>query len=81
MNRLTISRAALYTKVKSILGIGVSSYINDQRLNAAKRLLETTQLPVVEVDEKVGFANQSYFSTLFKQYFGSTPSKYRAMQA
>ena len=81
VDRLAISRAALYTKVKSILGIGVSSYINDQRLNAAKHLLETSQLPVVEVAEKVGMVNQSYFSTLFKQYFGTTPSQYRNNQS
>ena len=40
-------------------------------------LLADKNLSLLEVSEKSGFTNQRYFSTVFKQMYGTTPSKYR----
>ena len=40
-------------------------------------LLADKDLSILEVSERAGFTNQRYFSTVFKQVYGTTPSKYR----
>lgn len=54
-----------------------SDYINHLRLTCAKRLLETTKLPVTEVALCAGFPNVSHFIRMFKRHYGSSPLKYR----
>lgn len=77
VDKMAISRASLYAKFKSIVGVGINTYINDARLAEAKILLEKTDHSMLEIAELVGFQTQSYFSTLFKDQFGTTPLKYR----
>lgn len=54
-----------------------SDYVNHLRLTCAKRLLETTKLPVTEVALCAGFPNVSHFIRMFKRQYGSSPLKYR----
>ena len=77
VDKLAVSRATLYVKFKSVLGIGIKTYINNQRLISAAQLLEKTDKSISEIAELIGFQNQGYFSTLFKQFYGMSPLKYR----
>ncbi|MCH4888568.1 response regulator [Acidaminobacter sp. JC074] len=52
-------------------------YLTTLRLEAAKRLIEDTQLKNFEVAEKVGYNEPNYFSYVFKKRYGISPSKYR----
>ncbi len=52
-------------------------WIEIARLNLAKQLLRDRSLPIVEVAEKAGLDDQSYFSRFFKKKTGLTPSQYR----
>jgi len=55
-------------------------FINRYRVNAAAKLLETTEKPkptVLEILYKVGFNSKSSFNTAFKNQFGLTPTQYR----
>ena len=52
-------------------------YLNYYRISRAVRLLEDTELKVLEVAMEVGFDNLSYFISTFKHYMNTTPSKYR----
>ena len=74
---LGVSRALLYNRMKAITGTGTKDYITRIRLEKAKNLIETTNLPIVEISEMTGFTSQSYFSTAFKTYTGMTPSQYK----
>lgn len=74
---LGVSRALLYNRMKAITGAGAKEYITKIRLEKAKTLIETTNLPIIEVSEMTGFTSQSYFSTAFKAYTGMTPSQYK----
>lgn len=56
------------------------SYMNHLRLTHAKRLLETTELQVLEVALRSGFPNVNYFVRTFKEKYGCTPLKYRQQQ-
>ncbi|NLV35906.1 MAG: helix-turn-helix transcriptional regulator, partial [Clostridiaceae bacterium] len=53
-------------------------YLNYYRITQAIKLLEETELKVLEVAMEVGFDNISYFISTFKHYVGITPSKYRS---
>ncbi|MDO7907587.1 response regulator [Paenibacillus sp. JX-17] len=62
---------------KKETGVSLGTFITQTRIQAAKRLLETTSLSVYAVASKVGYANYSYFSKVFKQDTGWTPNEYR----
>jgi signal transduction histidine kinase/ligand-binding sensor domain-containing protein/DNA-binding response OmpR family regulator len=79
-DRMAMSRATLYNKLKNIADIGVNDYINKLRLERAAYLLIHTDKSIMEIADGVGFTNQRYFSTVFKQFYNSTPSAYRSRQ-
>lgn len=62
---------------KEETGVKFVVYLNNLRLKHALHLLETTNLKVYEVAEKVGYSNLSYFSTVFKKNFGQNPFEYK----
>lgn len=75
--QMAMSRASLYNKLKLLAGISIGDYINKFRMAEAVRLLADKDLSIQEVSEKTGFSHQRYFSTVFKQVYGVTPSQYR----
>ena len=79
-DNLAMSRASIYNKMKELVGIGIKDYINKIRLTEATHLLVNTDLTIMEIADKTGFSNQQYFSTVFKQAYGTSPSKYRSEQ-
>ena len=74
---LGISRMQLYRKVKAILDLNISDYINNFRLENSKHLLERTNLTVAEIAYKSGFSSPNYFSTVFKKKYGDSPNSIR----
>lgn len=58
-------------------GTVLSSYINVQRIEAAKKLLRTTSQTTQTIAETVGFANATYFHKQFKRLTGKTPNEWR----
>lgn len=52
-------------------------YINSLRIQAAKRLLLSSDLSITDIAMHCGFANGNYFSTRFKQATGQSPYVYR----
>jgi ABC-type sugar transport system substrate-binding protein/DNA-binding response OmpR family regulator/two-component sensor histidine kinase len=74
---LTISRVQLYRKVKAIMGISISDYIGNMRLEKAKTMLENSSLTVSEIAYANGFSSPNYFSTAFKNKYGISPAAFR----
>lgn len=62
---------------KKETGVNLSRYIKDCRMEKAKELLSKTNMKVVQICEKVGFTNPSYFCQSFREYCGVSPDKYR----
>ncbi|MCT4590566.1 MAG: response regulator [Carboxylicivirga sp.] len=80
LNReLAMSRSALYTKIKAITGMGANDFIKQLKMNKAAALLEDFDLAIGEIAYKVGFEDQRYFSTVFKDLKNYTPSQYRQL--
>ncbi|MBP0902649.1 substrate-binding domain-containing protein [Mariniflexile gromovii] len=75
---LGISRVQLYRKIKAILDIKVSDYIQNIRLEKAEEMLKNNlDLSISEIAYSTGFSSQTYFSTSFKVKFGVTPKRFR----
>ncbi len=72
-----MSRTALYNKMRAITGMNIKDYINKIRMEKAIELVRSTSLSFSEISEKTGFTTSRYFSAVFKQYTGRTPSEYR----
>lgn len=74
---LQISKYRLCREFATIFGISPLQYLNQRRLDAAKDLLRTTNIPIHEVSTSVGFENTNHFINLFKRETGITPNVYR----
>ena len=72
-----LSRRALERKFETALGRSPASELRRLRLEQAKNLLETTDMPIPEVAEKSGFGSPEYLAFIFRHSFGLTPLKYR----
>ncbi len=67
----------LGTLFKDEMHCSITMYIQQKRLDQAKKLLRETELPIYKVAEMVGYDNLSYFSKLFRQKIGCQPGEYR----
>lgn len=76
--QMAMSRTSLYNKIKELTGMGANDYINRRRIDKAIILLTQSDMSITEISEQVGFTYQRYFSTLFKEMKGMTPSQFRA---
>ena len=72
-----ISAGYLSRIFKQEMKSSFSSYVTRVRLQEARLLLRTTQLPVGEIAYRVGFPDQSYFAQVYKRAFGQAPTEYR----
>lgn len=52
-------------------------YIVDRRVQRGRELLAKTVFPLHEVSEKLGFGDQSHFTTVFRKNVGMTPKQFR----
>lgn len=55
-------------------------FVNEQRIEHAKKLLTSTSLQIQTVAQHCGILDVNYFTKLFKKYTGTTPGKYRNKQ-
>ena len=52
-------------------------YITSERMQLAAAMLRESRMTVSAVSAKVGYPNYSYFTRIFKKYFGVTPREYQ----
>jgi AraC-like DNA-binding protein len=72
---MAMSRTLFYIKLKSFTGKSPQDFIRVIRLERAASLLRSGR-SVADTATVTGFDNAKYFSTVFKKYFGVSPSKY-----
>ncbi|MFN8302071.1 MAG: two-component regulator propeller domain-containing protein [Saprospiraceae bacterium] len=73
--KMYVSRVQLHRKMKALTGKPASDFIRDYRLDRAMTLLRNREGNVAEVAARVGFVNEKYFSVVFKEKFGRSPSQ------
>ena len=62
---------------KSKMNMNLREYINQLRIEEAKRLLLSTSMSISEIASYVGYYNISYFSTVFHKLVGVSPFDWR----
>ena len=73
-----ISSGYLATVFKKEVGMTVSEYIREKRMNYAEHLLLTTHLQIQTVALHCGIMDVQYFSKIFKKHTGKTPKEFRS---
>lgn len=77
-SEICLSSKQLGRKIQSITGETTVNYLAQYRVEKAKHiLLEDVEAPVAEVATLCGFEDGAYFSRVFKQVVGETPTQYR----
>jgi transcriptional regulator GlxA family with amidase domain len=59
-------------------GITPYQFLLNEKIKIAKALLATTEMSVKSISDKLCFADEHYFSHLFKEKTGLSPLKYKA---
>lgn len=62
---------------KKAIGCSPMTYVNEYRVKQARRLLEESDLPVMDICLECGFNNQGNFLQEFRKRTGTTPLQYR----
>ena len=72
-----LSRMHFAAQFKAATGCSPHTYLTGQRIEAAKRMMATTQASLAEIALSVGFLAQAHFCTVFKRVTGETPARWR----
>ncbi len=62
---------------RDVVGMTPITYITKIKIDKAINLLSSTDMPIGEIAEKVGFSDQNYFGIAFKKAVGMSPKTYR----
>lgn len=79
-NFIPMNESYLSSLFKIENGVSFKHYLNSYRIKQAIRLMKLTNDSITDIALSVGFENTNYFSTVFKQYTGVSPSKYFSHQ-
>jgi transcriptional regulator GlxA family with amidase domain len=74
-----VPERTLKRRFKAATGSPLIEYLQNLRMEEAKRLLEAGSLPVDDISAEVGYSDASFFRRLFKRLTGLQPSQYRRM--
>lgn len=62
---------------KKETGVSISHFIQKERVEEAKKLLDFTKDPVSTISSRLNFYDQTYFIKVFKKHTGMTPKQYK----
>lgn len=75
-----LSRFHFARTFKKTIGLPPHQFLLQSRIERAKLMLLRENISVVEISERLGFANQVRFCEAFRKVTGSTPSYFRRAQ-
>ncbi|MDN6850126.1 MAG: helix-turn-helix transcriptional regulator, partial [Staphylococcus equorum] len=77
-NHVNLSSKYLSHLFKKEVGITISAYITEKKLEESKLWLDNSSLSISEIAHQLSFSDQSYFIKVFKRSIGLTPKQYRS---
>ncbi len=75
-NEVNTNPSYLSALFKKEVDINFVTYINKQKVEEAKRLMEFSSDSILDIALHLGFSTQSYFTQIFKKFEGVTPKQY-----
>lgn len=84
--RITIEDLAAHTGLstsylsrvfKQNLGVSISDYIREKKIEKATHLLRYSDKAIIDIANYLAFSSQSHFIQVFENFTGMTPKKYR----
>lgn len=76
-DKLNLTKEYISQYFKNKTGTNLVNYLNEFRIQKAKKLLAETRLSINEIAQNVGYNTPNNFSRIFKQYVGKSPREYR----
>lgn len=73
----SLNKNYLSTVFKKEVGVSFTAYVNQKRIEHAIYLLNTSPLPIQDISSLCGIHDLNYFSRIFRQQVGMSPSGYR----
>jgi transcriptional regulator GlxA family with amidase domain len=74
-----LAERTLKRRFKKATGTTLIDYVQNLRIESAKRMLESSSLPVEGISVEAGYEDASFFRRLFKRRTGLTPGAYRRL--
>ncbi|HIT90192.1 MAG TPA: helix-turn-helix transcriptional regulator, partial [Candidatus Merdenecus merdavium] len=74
---LNVNRSYLSRIFKEDTGKNLSRFLNEIKVDEAKRLLKYSNMSLVNISFLLGFSTQNYFQKIFKDITKQTPLEYR----
>jgi len=78
-HRFNIGETTLCKSVKQDINKTVNELTRSLRIEKAKQLLQSAELPISTVAEQIGIPDYNYFTKVFKNEMGVTPSVFRKL--
>ncbi len=72
-----VSPSYLSRQFKSKVGVNITRFITERRVQVAQKLLIASDLNITEIALQLGFKNANYFNTVFRKTQGVSPREYR----
>ncbi len=75
--KVSMSRSYFCTVFKKYTGTTINEMIREMRMDHAEKQLSQSRLPIPEIAQQVGYEDANYFTKLFYECKGVTPSEFR----
>ncbi|HLZ64710.1 MAG TPA: AraC family transcriptional regulator [Aliidongia sp.] len=75
--KVGLSRSRFFEQFRRCVGASPQHYIDWARMAIATRWLSTTNRPLIELADELGFSAHSHFTRFFTQHIGVSPSEFR----
>lgn len=80
-SKLSINSSYLSHLFKKEVGISISTYIQKERIDEAKKLIRAGEKSIADIYVPLGFIDQSHFTKTFKKITGINPKEYKLLYA
>lgn len=75
-----VSYSTFQRRWRDIHEVPPAQYLINLRISECCRLMAETDLKITEIARRIGFEDTAYYSRIFKQRIGVTPTEYRALR-